>query len=174
MVAHHEVLAGRNAPGRVVRTVQIARRYVLVRQFPAVDVHVAGTNLDCLSRQSHHALDERLRTVQRVPEDNHVSALDRLKTVDKFVDEDALLIGKERIHTGAFDLYRLVQKNHDDNGQAQGHGEVARPAAQLATQWRKWRFFRRSRRAELSVILHAVRAHLYHAAKAEAKEANRR
>src|ERR1700691_744805 len=174
MVAHHKVLAGRNAPSRVVRSIQIARRYVLVRQFPAVYVHVAGTNLNGFARQSHHALDERLRAVQRIPEHNHVSALDRLKTVDKLVDEDALLIRQERIHAGPFNLYRLIEKNHDDDCQAQGHGKVTGPAAQLAPQWRKWGFFRRSRRTELSVFLHAVGTHLYHAAKAEAKEANKR
>jgi len=53
---------------------------------------------------------------RRIPEDNHVAAVNGLEAVDKFVDEDALLVGEERRHAGAFDFDRLVQEDNDDEG----------------------------------------------------------
>src|SRR5271169_302937 len=60
MIAHHEILALRNAARRVVRAVEIARGNILVRQFPAVHENVSGANLDGLAGKCYDALDERL------------------------------------------------------------------------------------------------------------------
>ena len=63
--------------------------------------------------------------IQRIPEDHHVAALNRLKAIDKFIDEDPLLVGEQRRHAGAFDFYGLVEKDDDDQGEADGNEQIA-------------------------------------------------
>ena len=67
-------------------------------------------------------------------EDMKVSdrALNRLKAVDKLVDENSFLVAQQRRHAGAFDLYRLIQENNDDHRQYQGNGQIARPSPNFA------------------------------------------
>src|SRR5579863_3565628 len=137
MIAHYKVSVRGNAVWRVRRTVQVARRNILVGQFMVVDVNMAVANLDGFTRKSHHALDERFRAVQRIPENDHVAALDGLEMVHKFVDENTLLIAEQRIHAGAFDLDRLVKENHHHDGEPESDGQIARPTAQFTPQRRR-------------------------------------
>jgi len=60
-------------------------------------------------------------------ENDDVAALDGLKAVNKFVDEDAFLVGEQRGHAGAFDFYRLIEEDYDDQRQADGDEQIARP-----------------------------------------------
>ena len=53
--------------------------------------------------------------------------MDRLEPVYKLVDKNALLVGEQRCHAGAFNLYRLVEKNDDDQRKTDGDQQVACP-----------------------------------------------
>src|SRR5271167_1028463 len=108
MVTHHEIAVARHADGSEIADVFVLRRNIGFRHHLFVDVDGAAPNFHNFARQSNHALDERFRAIQRIPEDHDIAALNRLETVDKFVDEDAFLVGEQRGHAGAFDLYRLV------------------------------------------------------------------
>ena len=55
--------------------------------------------------------------------------MDRFESVHKFVDKNALLVGEQWRHAGAFYLYRLVKKNDNDQGKTDGDQQVARPHA---------------------------------------------
>ena len=134
VIAHDEIAVRRNFYGRIALAVEIVRGNVGLAVGMSVDVDVAGADFDGIAGKAHDALDERFREVARIPEDDHVAAIDGLKAIDKFVDEDALLIGEQRGHASAFDLHRLVEKNEDDEGEAESHGEIARPTAQLAAK----------------------------------------
>src|SRR5271170_4478745 len=87
--------------------------------------------LDSLARQSHHTLDKRLRAVERIPENHHIAALDWLEAINKFIDENSLLIRKQRRHAGALHLHRLVEKHNNDERQAHSHRKIAHPSAKL-------------------------------------------
>ena len=100
----------------------------------AVYIDDALPNLDLLARQTDHALDEGFRAVQGIPENDDVAALDRLEAIDEFVDENALLIGKQRRHAGAFDFHGLIEENDDDESEADGDQEIARPNADFISQ----------------------------------------
>src|SRR6202040_16357 len=115
---------------------------------------MSAAQLDYLARKSNHSLDERLRAVERIPENDYVSTLDRLEAIDKFVDEDPLLIAQKRSHAGSFHLHRLVKKNDDDQREAEGDGEVACPTAQIVPQLRSGHIFRRVRRAGIRDVEH--------------------
>src|SRR5215470_4876344 len=102
--------------------------------------------------------------VDGIPEDNHIAALDGLEAVHKLVDEDALLIAQKRRHARAFHLHRLVQKYDDHQRQAQRHGQIARPTAQLAPQLRQRRTrFGRRLRGWIGDLEHSSSVLLYHA-----------
>src|SRR2546426_10323195 len=98
----------------------------------AVHVHLSLPNFHQFSGQADHTLDERLGTVKRIPENDHVPTVDRLKAVHKFIDEDALLVGKKRRHARAFDLHRLIEEDDDDEGETYGEEQVACPNADFA------------------------------------------
>src|SRR5690242_16728661 len=72
--------------------------------------------------------------VERIPEHHDIAALDWLEAVNKLIDEDALLIGKERSHAGAFDFYRLVEENDNDQCEADSDQKVACPNANFVSQ----------------------------------------
>jgi len=72
--------------------------------------------------------------IERIPEHDDVSALNRLEAVDKFVDENAFLVGEQRGHAGAFDFYRLVQEDDDYQRETDGDQQVARPDANFVAQ----------------------------------------
>src|SRR5580692_1216406 len=134
MVAHDEVAVLGDGDWAVIAQVFVLCWDVGLVDRPAGDIYGALTNLDVFSRQTDDALDERFRMVERIPENDHVAAVDGLKAVDKFVDEDALLIGEERGHAGAFDFYRLIEKDDDDEREADGDEEVAGPDADFVSQ----------------------------------------
>jgi hypothetical protein len=138
MVAHDEIAAGGQSGGTVVADVGVLRRDVRLGDFAAVDVNDAATNFDGFSGQSDDPLDERFGTIQGIPEDNYVATIDGLEAVDEFVDEDALLIGKEGGHAGAFDFYRLIEENDDDQGETDGDEEIAGPHANFVAEQVIW------------------------------------
>ncbi len=114
VIAHHKIIVTRHAQRAEIAEVLVLRRHVRFGERLAINIHDSLTNLDHLSGQADYALDERFCAVQRIPEDDHVSALDGLKAIDKFVDKDSFLVGEQRGHAGAFDLHGLVQEDDDD------------------------------------------------------------
>src|SRR6266478_4246632 len=95
---------------------------------------------------------------------NDIAAPNRLETVYKLVDKNALLIGDQGSHAGAFNLHGLIEEYNDDDGKAQRNDEVAPPTPELAAQW--LRRFRRNGGANFGVRLHVVTLGtliLYHA-----------
>src|SRR5260370_34177644 len=127
VIAHHKIILARHAHGTKVAQVLVLRRHVRLSERRAINIHDSLTNFDDLAWQSNDTLDKGFCGVQRIPEDNYVAALDRLEAVNELVDEDALLVGEQRRHAGAFDFYRLVEGHHDDQRQSAGDKEVARP-----------------------------------------------
>src|SRR3984957_10738861 len=122
VIAHHKVLILRNRYRAVARSVEIARRDINFRPRLAVHVETSAAQLDRFARKPNHALDKRLRAVERIPENNYVATPDRLEAIHEFVDEDPLLIAQEGSHAGAFDLHRLVEKNDDHKREAESDG----------------------------------------------------
>src|SRR4029077_10889403 len=72
-IAHHEILIFRNRHRAVARTVEIACRDINFRPRLAVNVKTSAAQLDRFARKANHALDKRFRTVERIPENNHVA-----------------------------------------------------------------------------------------------------
>src|SRR5258708_23660341 len=58
----------------------------------------------------------------------------RLEAVDKFVDENAFLVGEQRGHASAFDFYRLGQEDDDYQRETDGDQQGARPDANFVSQ----------------------------------------
>src|SRR5713101_2093828 len=108
VIAHDKIAVTGNAHGAVIAHIFILRGDVGLGDRLAVDVDHAVANLHSFTRQTNHAFYEGFRAVQRVPEDHHVSALDGFEPVDEFVDEDALLVGEQRRHAGAFHFRGVV------------------------------------------------------------------
>jgi len=120
VVAHYKITVLRDAHRAKIAQVLVLRRDIRLGDNFPVNVDGALADFDGFTGQTNNALDERFRVVERIPEDNHVAAVNGLEAVDKFVDEDALLVGEERRHAGAFDFDRLVQEDNDDEGEADG------------------------------------------------------
>jgi hypothetical protein len=127
VVAHHKIAVARHTLRAEVAEVLVLRRHIRLGQRLAINIHDSLANLDHLAGQADHALDERFCAIQRIPEDDHVAAFDGLEAIDKLIDEDALLIGEQRGHAGAFDLYGLIEEHDDDQRQADGDEQIARP-----------------------------------------------
>jgi len=134
VISHDEVHVLGDADGAVVAHVLVLCGNVRLVDGAPVNIDNALANLDILSRQPDNALDERFRMVERIPEDDDVAALDGLEPIHKFVDEDALLIGQERSHAGAFDFYRLIEEDDDDERQANSDEKVAGPNTDFVSQ----------------------------------------
>ena len=132
MVAHNEKRIGRNALRAVGGGVGELRGDVRLIEEAAVHKDAAGADLDGFARKTDHALDEGLAAVERIPEDDHVAALNGAEVIDELVDENALLIAQKRRHAGAFDFDGLIEKNNDDDGEDGGDEKVAGPGAKLA------------------------------------------
>src|ERR1700722_997757 len=164
MVAHDKILTLRNLRGRIGPEIFRLRRNIRLRQEFAVQINLPLANFDRIIRQTDDALDERFRAVQRIPENNHIAALNWLKPVDELIDKNSLLVGNLRGHAGAFDLHRLVEENDDNNGEAEGNNEIAAPTSNFAPQ--RWRRSGRDSRTDFGVRLHVLtgeRLNLYHA-----------
>src|SRR6266403_5716220 len=134
VVDHDEIAVLGHAHRTEIAEVLVLRRHVRLGNNFIVDVDRAAADLHGFTGQSDDALDKGLRAVQRIPKDHDVAALDGLKTVDKFVDEDALLVGEQRRHAGASDFHGLVQEDDDDERQADGDKKVAGPDANFVTK----------------------------------------
>src|SRR5579862_186701 len=134
MIAHHKVAVIGHLCRREVAQVFVLRRNVWLGERHTIHIHNSFANFYHLAGQADDALDERLGAVQWIPKDDHVAALDGLEPVDKLVDEDALLVGEERSHAGAFDLHRLIQEDDDDERQADCDQEIAGPDADFVSQ----------------------------------------
>jgi hypothetical protein len=134
MIAHDEVAVPGDPHGAVVAHVFVLRGHVRLVNGAAVDVNDALTNLDIFAGQADDAFDERFRMVERIPENDNVASLDGLEAIDKFVDEDALLVREQRGHAGALDLNRLIEEDNDDERKADGDEKVARPNTDLVSQ----------------------------------------
>ena len=94
VVAHHEVIPFRNLHRTVARSVEIIRRNVRLGDFFAIDVHMAEPNFESLTGQRDNALDETFRSVERIPENDDIAAINWLEAIDNFVDEDVFLIAE--------------------------------------------------------------------------------
>ena len=60
-------------------------------------------------------------------EDDHIAAFDiaDAEAVCKFIDKDALLVGESRHHAGAFDFYRLINKDDQHDRDQDGKRQIA-------------------------------------------------
>src|SRR5262249_51351488 len=94
--------------------------------------------------QPNYALDERLTRVLWVPEDHNVATFDRLKLIDKFVDEDSLAVMQLRQHACALYLYRLYYKDHNQQCRNRSKDKIARQGAYLCKPYSRtrWLLFR--------------------------------
>src|SRR5215831_19269914 len=151
MVSHHKIHVARDAHGAVIAQILVLRRNIRFSERLAIHINDAAANLNHLIRQRDDTLDERLAPVQRIPKDHDVAPLNRLESVDKLIDEDTLLVRKQRRHAGAFDFDRLIKKHNDDKRQTDGNEKVARPDTNLALKGlpgsrfgfrSNWRLFR--------------------------------
>jgi len=134
VVAHDKVIVGGDADGAEIAEIFVLRRYVRLGDDFTVDEDGALADFDSLAGKADDALDERFGAVEGIPENDDVAALDGREAIDKLVDEDALLIGKERSHAGAFDFDGLVEEDNDDEGEADGDEQVAGPDADFVAQ----------------------------------------
>jgi hypothetical protein len=78
-------------------------------------------DLNGLSRQAYNALDERLRGIKRIMEDDNFVAMNRLKVIDKPVYNNRFMIGEQRSHAIAHNFHWLINKNQADRGDASGN-----------------------------------------------------
>src|SRR6266851_9379633 len=134
VIAHHEITVLGNAHRPEIAQILVLPRHIRLGHNNSIDVNRALADLHGLATQAHDSFDERFRAVERIPEHYDVAALDGLEAVDKLVDEDAFLVGKQRGHAGAFDLYGLIEENDDDQGKADGDQQVAGPHAKFVAQ----------------------------------------
>ena len=131
MVAQDVIVVGLDVSRGIALMVQVFGRDVRFLQRRAVDVNPPVAYTDELSRQPDHALDVRLRGVERVLEHDDVPAFDGLETVYKLIDEDPLMILQAGHHAGALHLHRLVEENNHHEGQKHCQDQVAEPIAGL-------------------------------------------
>jgi hypothetical protein len=134
MVAHDEITVLGNFHRAEVGDVAILRRDVRLGDQLPVHIEQAAADIHGFAGQADDSLDELFGAVQRIPEDNHVAAVNVLEAVDKFVDEDAFLVGKQRRHAGAFHLYGLIEEHDDDQRQADGDEQVTGPHADFVAE----------------------------------------
>src|SRR5665213_3240940 len=152
MVPHHKILALRNLHRRVRAVIVRLRRNIRFGQKSTVQENLAAANFHHILRQSHDALNKRLRAVKRIPENDDIAALNWLKPVNKLVDENLLLIRDQGSHARAFHFHRLVEKNDNYHSEAERNDEIAPPTSKLAPQ--RLRRSGRDRRTNFGVRLH--------------------
>jgi len=134
MIAHHKITSAGNFDRAIVADVGVLWRDVRLGDGLAIDVDNAAANFDALAGEANDAFDERLGAIQGIPEHDDVAANDGLETIHKLVDEDALLIGKERGHAGALDFNRLIEEHDDDQGEPDSNKQVASPNTNFVTE----------------------------------------
>src|SRR5208337_110508 len=116
MVAEDEEAIPRNHDFTIRAGVRVIAGNVVFVERLAVHVDLSVFDADAIAGNADHALDVALRSVAWIAEDDDVAALDGLPSIDKLVDEDALLVFEAGHHAGAFHLYRLVEKDDDESG----------------------------------------------------------
>src|SRR5271166_4331130 len=109
VVAQDKVFMRRHDNIRIRADVFVHLRHILFAQLTIVDVHQSVLDPHAIARYSNYALDVALRSVARITEDHHVTPLVRFQTVNKLVDEDALLVFQRRHHAGSLHLHSLVE-----------------------------------------------------------------
>lgn len=125
-----KVTVGNDGRG-IVLMIEVAGGNIAFMKRRAIDVNLPVADADRLVGQADHPFDVRLRRIERIPENHNVAALDRLQPIDKFVDEDALVVHEARHHAGALDLNRLIEKNDDDESEKRGKNQVSQPVARV-------------------------------------------
>ena len=90
----------------------------------AVHVEHAAPQLHGVAGHPRHALDERDRGILRIPEDDHVTALDVVEPVDELVYDDALAVVEQRQHARALDPERLRDEGDEEEAEQHRHREV--------------------------------------------------
>ncbi|MCU1285643.1 MAG: hypothetical protein JWO13_1993, partial [Acidobacteriales bacterium] len=95
----------------------------------SVDVDASFVDDNAVAGDGDDALDVALCCVARVAENDDVAAGDGFPSVDELVDEDAFLIFKSRQHAGAFHFHRLVEKDDEEDRDAERDDEVTDPGA---------------------------------------------
>src|SRR5215467_2739885 len=85
-----------------------------------VQINPAIKNANPVSGQPNYALDKTLACVARVVEYHDVATLDIFQFVSQLVDEDPFLVLQARLHALAFNFYRLVDKQDDEQRDANG------------------------------------------------------
>src|SRR6266498_1306762 len=92
VITQNEIRTGGHDDFRIRPPILIGARHIILQDGLAVYVHAALCNADVVARKPDHALDEALMWVKRILENHDVAALDGFNSVNKFVNEDALLI----------------------------------------------------------------------------------
>src|ERR1700687_556418 len=101
MVAHYKITIVGYAYRTEITQIFILRRHIRFRDRSAIHVQNSLPYFDHFSRQRNYSLDKTLRAVQRVPEHHDIPAMYGLEPVNKFVDENSFLVGKQRRHARA-------------------------------------------------------------------------
>src|SRR6266496_1135896 len=125
VVAQNEIAVVRDSDFARRALVSKLRRNVGLRQLLAIHHHRPAHDLDAVARHAYDALDVILAAVARIAEDHHIAPLDGPQAVCIFVDEDALLVGQAWHHAGPLHLYRLVEEDDDEDGDAQRDHRLA-------------------------------------------------
>src|ERR1700722_8322632 len=58
---------------------------------------------------------------------DYIAAFDRRDVVNELVDEEPVMILEPREHAGAFNAHRLVEEEDDENRNARGDQQIAKP-----------------------------------------------
>ena len=95
VVTHDEVAVFGDTDRPKIAHILVLRRDVRLIDRPPIDIHDALPNLNIFAGQADDALNERFRVVQRIPENHDIAPLNGLKPIDKFVDENTLLVRQE-------------------------------------------------------------------------------
>src|SRR5687768_15143081 len=125
-------MAGFDNNGWISAIIEEVRIHVRLSQKLLVDKNIAALDLHGIPGHANDPLDIGLRGISGIPEHDDILAVDFLDAVDELVDEDPLLVPKFRKHTRAFNLYRLVEEDHDHDGGADREEDIPYPPANLA------------------------------------------
>src|SRR5271170_4166912 len=114
MVSHHEILIWRD--NHVGHRTDIAEALGNIRFVDtlAIDEDAAVIDADVVAWQPDDALDVALLRVAWIVENDHIATRNLFEVISKFIDEEPVLVAQFRLHAGAFDLHRLVQKGDDE------------------------------------------------------------
>src|SRR5581483_504567 len=112
VIAEYVVVIGLDLHRGVAHAIAVLLRNQIFAIDLPVDQDYTLPDLHYIAGQADYALYVGLSGIQRKPEDYDISPVDLLEVVNKFVDEDPLLVAKPGHHAGAFHLHRLVQEDN--------------------------------------------------------------